>query len=142
MNLRPYQTRAVDFCVQRTRAFVVAPAGSGKTIIAAAALKQSNCRGRIVWLANTREQVQQALDAAERFGVKIEAHCVAAQPDCTTAHVIIVDECHHLPAATWLQIVTDSRAVVWGFSATPFGEDAERNATLRNYFCYRFCSSI
>ena len=39
MNLRPYQTRAVDFCVSRTRAFVVAPAGSGKTIIAAAALK-------------------------------------------------------------------------------------------------------
>jgi len=134
VSLRPYQTRAVDFCVGRARAFVVAPAGSGKTIIAAAALKESNCRGRIVWLANTREQVQQALDAADKFGVKIEAHCVAAQPDCSSAHVIIVDECHHLPAATWLQIVTDSRAIVWGFSATPFGEDPERNATLRNYF--------
>ena len=143
MNLRPYQVRAVDFCVQRTRAFVVAPAGSGKTIIAAAALKsgmQSDSpaaftdQARIVWLANTREQVQQALDAAERFGVKIEAHCVAAQPDCSSAHVIIVDECHHLPAATWLQTVTDSNAVIWGFSATPFGDDPERNATLKKFF--------
>ena len=45
MNLRPYQTRAVNFCIGRSRAFVIAPAGSGKTIIAAAALKQADMPG-------------------------------------------------------------------------------------------------
>ena len=142
MNLRPYQQAAVEFLQRKNRGFVIAPAGAGKTFIAAAALRrgmQSDSpapftnQARIVWLANTREQVQQALDAAEKFGVKIEAHCVAAQPDCSSAHVIIVDEAHHMPAVTWASTIGRCKGIVWGFSATPWS-DPERDLQLKNFF--------
>lgn len=142
MNLRPYQQRAVAFLQGKQRAFVVAPAGSGKTIIAAAAIKAAMQPGsgsditehaRIVWLANTLEQVEQAKAAAEKFGVRIEAHCVAAQPDCSLAHLVIVDEAHHMPAATWTATIGSARCAVWGFSATPWST-SERDDKLRSYF--------
>ncbi len=126
----------------KSRGFVIAPAGAGKTFIAAAALRQGmhpdspapfTSQARIVWLANTREQVQQALDAATTFGIKIEAHCVAAQPDCASAHVVIVDEAHHMPAATWASTIGRCQGIIWGFSATPWS-DPERDLRLKDFF--------
>ena len=142
MILRPYQQHAVDFLLGKNRGFVIAPAGAGKTFIAAAALRKAmqpdspaafTDQARIVWLANTREQVQQALDAAEKFGVKIEAHCVAAQPDCSSAHVLIIDEAHHMPAATWASTIGRCKGIIWGFSATPWS-DPERDLRLKDFF--------
>ena len=134
MNLRPYQEKAVAFLQDKARAFVVAPAGSGKTIIAAAAAAQRFPFGRIIWLANTREQVQQAEAAAAAFGIEISAHCVAAQVDCTDADLVIVDEAHHMPATTWTATVARAKGVVWGFSATPWAGDLERDQALKTFF--------
>lgn len=133
MTLRPYQQRAVDFLQGKRRAFVVSPAGSGKTLIAAfaaAAQKPAN----IIWLANTKEQVEQARMAAHEAGIQIAAHCVAAQPDCSKADLVIVDEAHHAPAQIWSTTIGNARGVVWGFSATPWSPDEERNIKLRSFF--------
>lgn len=139
MRLRDYQSQAVDFLLQRRRAFIVSPAGSGKTIMAASAASRiAEPFWRIVWLANTREQVQQALAACGRFHwpepVEIEVRCVAGRPDVTGADLVIIDESHHLPAATWWSTAAQAKAIVWGFSATPWSGDWERDTILKTFF--------
>lgn len=139
MKLRAYQTTSVEFLLPRRRGFIVAPAGSGKTIIAAAAASQvAEPFGRVVWLANTREQCEQARAACLRMKwpdpVALDVHCVAARPDVSGADLVIIDEAHHTPARTWWNTVAEAQAVVWGFSATPWSGDWERDAILKGFF--------
>lgn len=139
MILRSYQLAAVQFLHTRQRGFIVAPAGSGKTVIAAEAA--SDCArtfDRVVWLANTREQCDQARAAIGRASwpelVEIEVRCAAGQPDVSGADILIIDECHHLPAATWFATAAKAPRIVWGFSATPWHRDPERNSVLKDFF--------
>lgn len=139
MNLRSYQLAAVQFLHTRQRGFIVAPAGSGKTVIAAeAAADCAQTFDRVVWLANTREQCDQARkaigQASWRELVEIEVRCAAGQPDVSDADILIIDECHHMPAATWLATAQKAPRIVWGFSATPWHRDAERNDCLCGFF--------
>lgn len=139
MKLRNYQLKAVEFLHQRKRAFIVAPAGAGKTCIAAeAAADVARTFDKVVWLANTREQCDQARAAIGRASwpelVEIEVRCAAGQPDVSDADILIVDECHHLPAATWFATASKAARIVWGFSATPWHRDPERNEVLRSFF--------
>lgn len=139
MKLRDYQSEAVEYLLPRRRGFIVAPAGSGKTVIAAAAASRVvEPFSRVVWLANTREQVEQARAACLKMHwsdpISIDVHCVAARPDVDGADLVIVDECHHLPARTWWATVENAPAVVWGFSATPWSGDWERDGILKAFF--------
>ena len=139
MLLRPYQLAAVQFLHPRQRGFIVAPAGSGKTVIAAeAATDCARTFDRVVWLANTREQCDQARkaigQASWRELVEVEVRCAAGQPDVSDADILIIDECHHLPAATWFATASKASRIVWGFSATPWHRDPERNAVLKDFF--------
>lgn len=139
MLLRSYQLAAVQFLHPRQRGFIVAPAGSGKTVIAAEAA--SDCArtfDKVVWLANTREQCDQARAAIGRASwpelVEIEVRCAAGKPDVSDADILIIDECHHLPAATWSATASKACRIVWGFSATPWHKEEERNEVLRSFF--------
>lgn len=139
MLLRSYQLAAVQFLHTRQRGFIVAPAGSGKTVIAAeAAADCARTFDRVVWLANTREQCDQARAAIGRASwpelVEIDVRCAAGQPDVSDADILIIDECHHLPAATWFATASKAARVVWGFSATPWHRDEARNACLCSFF--------
>lgn len=146
MNLRPYQEKAVEFLLANDdRAFIEAPAGSGKTIIAAAAHQFiAPKRGpsfRTLWIANTREQVDQAMSALQQFpcdgDVEVQVECAAADPDASGVDLLIVDEAHHLPAESWNRIASRLRptARIWGFSATPWHDkDEDRNVVLRQRF--------
>ena len=139
MKLRPYQSKAVEFLLPRRRGFIVAPAGSGKTIMAAAAAARvASAFDRVVWLANTREQVEQARAAClgQRWPDPVEIHvaCVAARPDVSGATLVVIDEAHHTPAATWWTTISRAECVVWGFSATPWSGDWERDGTLKAFF--------
>lgn len=138
MNLRPYQIEAVDFLVKWPRAFVIAPAGSGKTVIGAAACAKVLRPGdRVAWLANTREQCAQAETALQRAGVEEPmVACVAAQPDLTGYTIVVIDEAHHSPAATWAALIrsTSQARHLWGLSATPWSDDRERNLSIQDTF--------
>lgn len=139
MILRPYQIQAVDFLRTRKRAFVIAPAGSGKTLIAShAAASVTKAGDQLIWLANTREQCAQARDAIAKttwpHPIKSKAVCVASKPDCAGADILIIDEAHHLPAASWTTAVLPAAGIAWGFSATPWSTDIERNASIRGFF--------
>jgi superfamily II DNA or RNA helicase len=105
---------------------------------AASAAKKAEAFGRVCWLANTREQCEQARAAIARMewavGVEVEVSCVAARPDVSTADIVIIDECHHLPAKSWFATVMFFKGIVWGFSATPWTGDEDRDAELRLFF--------
>src|SRR4051812_49147865 len=101
ITLLDYQEEAKTFLARRKRALVQAPAGSGKTIIAAAALEQVLLRTprtfkvRVGWMANTIDQCSQARDAIAKFpklAAAIEAtiECPAGMPDNAVFDVLIV----------------------------------------------------
>lgn len=110
MTLEPYQEQAVAWLCRRDKAAVVAPAGSGKTCICAAAiarvLSQKDRDGSKVsvgWVCNTLEQKQQAKKALDLFPIikencRIQIECAAANTDWRPCDVLVVDEC--FPAGT------------------------------------------
>jgi len=139
MILRPYQSRSVEFLQPRSRGFVKAPAGSGKTIIGANAVARKIQPGqKCSWLANTHEQVEQAIAALSGTegpqDVRFEIRCAAGSPDVSDADILVIDECHHLMAPTWLASASAACGIVWGLSATPWSTDPERDAALVEFF--------
>jgi superfamily II DNA or RNA helicase len=136
-ELRPYQQAAVKAMVQYPRGICVAPAGSGKTIIASECVKiavqrlygAGNYFPSIIWLAHTTEQVTQGNDAMKRLApdgfCSVKVCCYASNPDTRAADVLIVDEAHHAGAESVKRLVDSvSRSCyVYGFTATPLRED-------------------
>lgn len=144
VSLRDYQEEAIAFLLSQRRGLIHAPAGSGKTLIAAGAVARKAWPGcRVGWLANTIEQCQQAVKAIESTpgaqGVEFTICCAAAEPDFSLCGIIVLDECHHTPAVSWMRVLYNTKAIVWGFSATPDSEDALRNEVMSFIFAARFC---
>ena len=147
MQLRPYQQRAVEFLRGRERGFIIAPAGSGKTIIAAVAMGEALSKAdtphtgvvvpRGLWVCNTREQLEQGVVA---LGVvegpdeaEVEVVCAAAMPDASSADCLVIDEAHHTIATSWMLTAAQASGRVLGFSATPWMEP-ERDQLLLEFF--------
>lgn len=143
--LEPYQERAVAWLRTKKRAAVHSPAGSGKTIIAAAAL-DSVLRARvrperlqIGWLANTVEQVVQAHKAMALFPAiaakaNVRVACAAAASDWSDCAALVTDECHHGPAEGWAEQIATCKGTIWGFTATPPEEGDERFPSYQAIF--------
>lgn len=89
----------------------------------------------IHWLCNTIEQRQQGIDAVELLGIQREIDitysCYAAEPDLTGADLVIIDEAHHAGSEQIQGILRGYKGALWLFTATPFGEDEDRNQILR-----------
>lgn len=148
MILRPHQFAPVEWLSRRKRGLVVSPAGSGKTVIAAAALatvleaKERNGKVLIGWMANTVEQCNQARAALDQFPIIKEkcvttVYCAAANIDYSDCALLIVDEAHHGAAPGWRVQIETCQGARWGFTATPDGEGddgEERDAVLRELF--------
>lgn len=143
IELRPYQIQASEWLVARKRGWVVAPAGSGKTIIAAAAIGNWRGNGRlhcqIGWIANTREQVEQAVTAFKEYHLEdaVRVECAAAQTDWSDRDLLIVDEFHHSAAPTWRQQIETCQDARWGLTATP-GSNRERLDLFTQLFGERY----
>lgn len=143
MELRPYQQKAVEWLCEHERGLVVAPAGAGKTIIAAAALSrvmgaEPEHNPTVGWMANTKEQCQQGDAAIRKFlppaTFDLALHCAAADVNYSARDVLIVDEAHHATAPIWRKQIESCKGVRWGFTATPWGRDRERNEALKSMF--------
>jgi superfamily II DNA or RNA helicase len=138
ITLRPDQQAAVDVIVGVRRGIIKAPAGAGKTIIAAAALDRyvghRRHAPRVLWLGHTTEQCAQGVVACEEFGLvpgpfkvgkcKIDFKCYQAEVTGFGYDVVICDECHHIAAPEFRKIVEGFvGGTIWGFSATPERQD-------------------
>ena len=143
MQQRQYQQAAINFLVSSKRGIVKAPAGAGKTHIAASALavclsKRSGI-ANVEVMVNTREQVDQMLVACGRFPViaakcNLHVYCAAGAPVNTQPHLLIVDECHRAAAPGWRTKIEQCATARWGLSATPFSGDAERDTVVQQLF--------
>jgi superfamily II DNA or RNA helicase len=125
ITLRDYQIPAVDAIIAVKRGIVKAPAGSGKTIIAAAAARRKmDSRPhpmKVLWLAHTLEQLKQAEQAMAAFGMDRFTHfyCYQAGVDGLGYDLVICDECHHIASPEFRKLVEQYKQTLWGFSATP-----------------------
>jgi superfamily II DNA or RNA helicase len=141
-TLRPYQIEPVDWLTKQERGLLVAPAGSGKTRMALTALSRIRIpESRFLWLAHTREQVEQAKAAQADVcpDLNIEFGCYAGMDDSVTLGVrhthIICDEAHHLAKTSWGKIIKQADfKFLWLLTATPFSGDWEGDQFMRSLF--------
>jgi len=141
MNLREYQKNAVEWA-KTSDGLIIAPAGSGKTWIAASIIKDYESIGfdfkfGCGWLAPTRETCQQARTALRVAGIPddlVQVRCPHESVDFSGMGLLIVDEAKHSPAAGWRRIIESCSGLRYGFDATPWGDDEDRNAVTRTLF--------
>ena len=139
MNLREYQQKAVEWA-KTSDGLIIAPAGCGKTWIAASIIKhfeKGRPGWRFGWLAPTRETCQQARTSLRVAGVPdevVEVRCPHESVDFSGMGLLIVDEAKHSPAAGWRRIIESCSGLRFGFDATPWGDDEDRNAVTRTLF--------
>jgi hypothetical protein len=128
MQLRDYQIPAVEALVNTYRGIVKSPAGSGKTIIGAAAIQRVSTQSptlafKAAWVANTMDQVEQGKKAIALFpfpgSEEISFFCYAGCPSLAGYHLVILDECHHIAAPEYRKILQYQEGARWGLSATP-----------------------
>ena len=155
-KLRDYQLDAIEEIREAIRQgfrkiLVVAPTGSGKTVIAAAIVQMAAEKlRRSMFLAHRRELIYQCADKLERFGVDhgllmagewaygaadcqvasvqtLVARCITTERlSFPQADVLLVDEAHRSLAPSYLTILNEyGDAVVIGLTATPIRGDGK-----------------
>ena len=152
MRLRAYQNDVVDeyerlVAVGIRRIIIVAPTGSGKTVIGAEIIKRSVAAfKRVVFIAHRNELLSQARDKLKGFDVTagiiksgrdrdqrpqslvqicgiqtLHARAVRAKSmELPPAEIVFVDEAHRSPAMTYQRIMEAyPTAIFIGLTATP-----------------------
>ena len=142
MNLRDYQKKAVEWA-KTSHGLIIAPAGSGKTWIAASIIKhyhQLHPDWSFGWTAPTRETCQQARTSLKVAGVPdgiVDVRCPHESVDFSKKQLLVIDECKHSPARVLRGIIESCNGLRYGFDATPWCDDEERNAVTRTLFFNR-----
>ncbi len=144
-ELREYQTRAVDETKRCGSGVLVGPCGCGKTVMGCALL--SHWKQPAAVIVHTKELLTQWRDSVRRF-LSVEPGLVGAGDATLSGAVnvalvqsltakpellddltrrtglVLLDECHHAPAATFTDVLQAFPAVVrYGLSATPTRAD-------------------
>jgi superfamily II DNA or RNA helicase len=149
IHFRPYQERAMTAMYQAEEGMLVAPAGSGKTVLG---LSMIPLYGQpCLWLTHTRALAYQALDRIKQFLPGLEEDDVGILGDgkwkpgkfVSVALIptlvrrpkevfamrddyglVILDEAHHCPASTFLQVMSSLNPYyMYGLTATPYRRD-------------------
>ncbi len=137
--LRPYQQRAVEWA-KSSDGLIIAPAGCGKTVIASSIIKHYhhlNPDWSFGWTAPTRETCEQARASLRAAGIPdgiVDIRCPHESVDFSKKNLLVVDESKHSPARVLRAIIESCNGLRYGFDATPWSDDQERNAILRNLF--------
>ena len=141
LELREYQRRAVDAVKAEIaqRPILVAPTGSGKTVMATALVEGLGLP--TLWLAHRKELIDQAArrlsahgldtgivmsgyDGAPGAQVQVASVHTLVRRDKPHAALVVIDECHHATAGTYQRILDAyPNAHVVGLTATPFRLD-------------------
>jgi superfamily II DNA or RNA helicase len=149
-NLRDYQTEVIgkikaEVDAGKRRLVLVAPTGSGKTIIACSGIAEAVAAGkRVLVLVHRRELIEQmsaklfaagmdcgiiAAGFPSRYGERVQVASIAtlharavrtSRIDLPPADLVVVDEAHHCRAPTYRQLIDAyPEAVIIGMTATP-----------------------
>lgn len=141
LSLRDYQERTVNAVIAALarRPILVAPTGSGKTVMAVALADRIGLP--TLWLTHRKELVDQAAGHLFAHGlnpgiimagyppfplaqVQVASIQTLARRERPPAGLIVIDECHHATADTYRTILDSyPDAAVVGLTATPFRLD-------------------
>lgn len=149
-SLRPYQTKAVEdvsasFSAGYNRVLLCMPTGSGKTTVVAHLIQTwTKQKLSVLLVAHRRELIAQAHNRLALHGIDAglilpgyhanghPCHVASVQTlarrDAHKADILIVDECHHSMAGSFLKIIgnhVDAGARVLGLTATPYRLDGK-----------------
>jgi len=153
IKYRLYQERAMTAMYQADEGLLVAPAGSGKTVLG---LSMVPLYGQpCLWLTHTRALAYQALERIKQFLPSMEKGDVGLVGDSKwkpgkwitvgliptlvrrpeEVHkmrndygLVILDEAHHCPASTFLQVMSSLNPYfMYGLTATPYRRDKLEN---------------
>ena len=121
-ELRDYQRSAVERAVAGiwNNPVVVAPTGSGKTVMGAEIVRRLG--GRCLWVAHRRELLQQASRATTCTTMSIQS--LIRRPVPAGVLAIVIDEAHHAAAGTHRKLFGLGVPVI-GLTATPFRLDGK-----------------
>jgi len=144
-DLREYQLKAVNDALQKHFSVLVSPCGSGKTVMALSIVAQR--RQPTLIICHTKELLNQWIDRINQYsgipkkeiGIvgngkeSIKAVSVGMVQTLAKRNLagirehfgqIIIDECHHTPASTFINVVSafDCKYML-GLSATPYRRD-------------------
>jgi DNA repair protein RadD len=146
ITLRQYQLDSVAGIIAALDPIVVAPTGSGKTLIVAEVVRQAEHKFVLV-LAHRRELIHQMRDKLADFGITagiilagepmnqmhrvqvasvqtLWSRCMHGNTDLPPAEIVVVDEAHHCRARTYRKIVESyPNAMIIGLTATPCRRD-------------------
>jgi superfamily II DNA or RNA helicase len=146
-SLRPHQQAAVDAVIDHDLSVIVAPPGSGKTVTACAAIAHHRQPTLILvdrkpLLAQWRDRLGEHLNLNDdQIGVigdgknkptgivdvaMIQSLARREHSDDLFANygLVVVDECHHLPAVSFESCVRTAPTRRWlGLTATPYRRD-------------------
>lgn len=151
LTLRPFQESAIDSIrneirAQRKRILLVAPTGSGKTVIAAIMVYGGIARNKLIlFIAHRRELIDQCCERLAAIGVSSSV-IMAGDPRFNPAspvqvasiqtlirrdidfepEIIFIDEAHHASAKSYSGVLKKHpNAVVVGLTATPVRTDGK-----------------
>jgi len=151
ITLRQYQEKAVQsarhaIAARKRRLILVAPTGSGKTVIAGSVIEAAVAKGKhILFLAHRKELITQASAKLDEFGVDhgiIMGNHWRRRPDAQVQvasiqtlrnrglpwvpDLIIIDEAHLSMAKSYTDLLeVYPRAVILGLTATPVRADGK-----------------
>ena len=143
IELTSAQTRVVDMAMEHEQGVIVAPSGSGKTIIGIELVARRRLPALI--LVHRRQLLDQWVDRIQTFLGIPKAHIgefsgtkkrmgkqitvgllqsLARKGDLTELSnkcgTVVVDECHHIPAVTFREVIAQLNAkYIYGLTATP-----------------------
>jgi superfamily II DNA or RNA helicase len=143
-TLRPEQQKAVEAMMAVDQGILVAPPGSGKTVIACAAMAQ---RGVSTLILVDRKALADQWRTRIRELMDVKCGQIGGGRSKTTGRIdiallptlarrdnvaelaagygfVIADECHHVPAAAFSHVMNQIPARFWlGLTATPYRRD-------------------
>ena len=143
-ELRPYQVKFIkdireSFRAGHKRVCGVMPCGAGKTLATADMTKKAAARGnRTVFMVHRQELIEQTSRTFSAMGIEHGIIASSIKPnyelpvqiasvqtlvrrldEVPPPKFMIVDECHHIEAATYKQIVEGWNCFLLGLTATP-----------------------
>ncbi len=143
ISLTPFQTKAVDSALGHDQGVIVAPSGSGKTIIGLELIARRKFPTLILvhrkqildqWVKRIQEfleipkaHIGQYSGIKKRIGNQITVgllQSMGRRKDLSEFKnkfgTILIDECHHIPASTFREVVSQlNTRYLYGLTATP-----------------------